>query len=217
MGVFYQGIPPYIPTVARDDLGIALAVETGTYRGDSALSLAETLGRCITIEIYEPLAEKARARFAADDRIRVEQGSSRDVLPQILATLDEPALFWLDGHWSGVGTGGANDICPVDGELEALRAWKHIGNSIVAIDDARLFGFSSSDDPDKKSYPSILSIATTLDACGLELFWLDDVMVGFPKERRLDLLRVADSGLIRQDRLLPKPGLIDSVIGRLRS
>ncbi|MEI6872517.1 MAG: hypothetical protein WCL08_09570, partial [Verrucomicrobiota bacterium] len=93
MGARYNGIPPYIAGVGRDGLGIKLAVETGTYLGDSALQLADDFGQCITIELHQGLAARATKRFRGDGRLEVIGGSSREVLPRVLESLREPALF----------------------------------------------------------------------------------------------------------------------------
>ena len=190
MGARYNGIPPFLARVGREGLGIKVGVETGTYLGESALQLANEFGRCITIELHPGLASRATDRFRNDSRVEVIGGSSRDVLPLVLGSLSEPVMFWLDGHWSGDGTAGNDDICPLESELDALANWPYIKSSMVVIDDARLFGFSSGDDPLKQHFPSILSIGRMLEASGLELFLIDDVLIGFPFDSRAALLAV---------------------------
>ncbi|NEQ11698.1 MAG: hypothetical protein F6K37_39250, partial [Moorea sp. SIO4E2] len=50
--------------------------------------------------------------------------------------LNSPAFFWLDGHYSGPGTGGESNECPLLLELKPALA---ISGSVIMIDDARCF------------------------------------------------------------------------------
>ena len=47
-------------------------------------------------------------------------------------------LFWLDGHYSGEGTGGCDEVCPIIAELRLIAQSKRKDHCIL-IDDARLF------------------------------------------------------------------------------
>jgi hypothetical protein len=60
-------------------------------------------------------------------------------MPQIVAKLDGPTLFWLDGHYSGGDTAQGDLNCPVWGELEAIFAPEMKQPFVVLIDDARCF------------------------------------------------------------------------------
>jgi hypothetical protein len=78
--------------------GLRVLVETGTYMGETAWALRRDFDRIETIELEPTLARLARIRFGSKARVRVHEGDSATVLPQILEALDEPALFWLDAH-----------------------------------------------------------------------------------------------------------------------
>jgi hypothetical protein len=52
--------------------------------------------------------------------------------------LQEPALFWLDGHYSGVDTGKDELDTPVSAELEAILG-SPVKGHVILIDDARCF------------------------------------------------------------------------------
>ena len=60
------------------------------------------------------------------------------LLEMINASGGEKILFWLDGHFSGVGTGGGDDICPIINELR-LIAQSNRNDHCILIDDARCF------------------------------------------------------------------------------
>jgi len=72
--------------------------------------------------------------------VRLHLGDSATILPQIAASLDRPTLFWLDAHYSGGATGGAEGH-PLMDELHAsLRAE---AGHVVLIDDLREFGVAT--------------------------------------------------------------------------
>lgn len=180
MGIFFAGVPDWLLHALQASGRYGLAIETGTFRGDSALVLANAVGRCTTIELDPALATAASKRFASDPRISVVQGSSRDVMPGVVSDLQGPTFFWLDGHWSGGVTAGADDPCPLDGELDAIASSPLASECLVAIDDARLCGFPRSNEPDGDAYPSMLEVLTKLDSMGLCPFVVDDVILGVP-------------------------------------
>jgi hypothetical protein len=70
--------------------------------------------------------------------VRVHEGDRAAVLPRILATLDAPALFWLDAHPSTDRTarGGPK---PLRSEIAAIAAHPAAGH-VVLIDDLQCIG-----------------------------------------------------------------------------
>jgi hypothetical protein len=138
------------------------AVETGTFVGDTTAFLAERCARVITIELDPDLAARARARFEDQPGVTVVEGDSGALLGGLLDDLDEPALFWLDGHFSGphegIPTARGRTDTPLLEELKALADWKHAKDSVVLIDDARLIGVGD--------YPSFDEIREVVRAIG---------------------------------------------------
>ena len=128
-------------------IGAEVAVETGTYRGDTTVFLARHFRETHTVEVVPALAGLARERFRNQPTIIVWDGDSSDVLRSLLPQLRGAVLFYLDGHDSGGITGKGLKACPVREELEIIYASSENRVSVV-IDDARLFGT----DPD---YPTI--------------------------------------------------------------
>lgn len=122
-------------------------VETGTLFGDTVESMRPHFHRVVSIELSEDLARRARERFAGCDNVTILQGDSGAMLANVLATLAGPALFWLDGHFSGafesrtrgfVSTARGELQTPVVKELAAVLAHAEPGH-VILIDDARLF------------------------------------------------------------------------------
>jgi hypothetical protein len=101
--------------------GLRVFVETGTYMGETAWALRRDFDRIETIELEPTLARLAGIRFGRTRNVRVHQGDSAMVLPRILATLDEPALFWLDAHPSTDRTARSGAI-PLRSEIAAIAA-----------------------------------------------------------------------------------------------
>jgi hypothetical protein len=115
--------------------GLRTLVETGTCRGDMIAAVADHFERCITIELSTPLWQEASARFRSCPNVSCLHGDSGVVLPQVLAELGGPALFWLDAHASG-GMAVDSGKGPILDELHAILSDGEKGH-IVLIDDAR--------------------------------------------------------------------------------
>ncbi len=138
------------------DHALSVAVETGTFLGDTAAALSRHCEQVITIELHPRLAALARLRFTDNPRVSVVEGDSGLLLPKIVAELDRPTLFYLDGHYSGDGTALS---APLLNELSAIIDGAKKG-SVVVIDDLRCIGV----DPD---YPSLTQTITMLQERGL--------------------------------------------------
>ncbi len=54
--------------------------------------------------------------------ITLYQGDSGVLLPEIISEVSEPVLFWLDGHYSGEGTGKAVLETPIIEEVNVILA-----------------------------------------------------------------------------------------------
>ena len=123
-------------------------VETGTYQGDMIDAMKDEFDRLYSIELSEDLYHKALTRFAAyKEKITLIHGDSGMELARVVAGLDQPALFWLDGHYSGGVTAKGETDTPILDELLHVSG-SAIDGHVIMIDDARCFG----SDP---AYPAI--------------------------------------------------------------
>jgi len=150
--------------------GLRVLIETGTFEGEMARKCRHAFGSIVTIELDEALARAATRRLAPYKNVRVVQGDSGARLPEILARIHEPALFWLDGHYSGTGTARGDRETPLEEELHAIARHGEPGH-VVLIDDARLLG--TGDYPTKDRVLAILRGAQS----GLSARIEDDIMV----------------------------------------
>lgn len=132
--------------------GLRTLVETGTFLGDTVAAMRPHFDRIVSIELSAELARRARERFAQDPQVTILEGDSGALLPGVLTGLDRPALFWLDGHYSGGITAQAAVDTPVLEELAAIFAHP-IDTHVVLIDDARCFDGTS-------GYPTIDALRT---------------------------------------------------------
>lgn len=138
---------------------LRLVVETGTFLGDTAAFLSARGFDVITIELDPKLAALARQRFAGNRRVQPIEGDSGTRLPTVVGQLTYPALFYLDAHYSGPGTGKTDVDTPITAEIDLILQRAPAG-SVVAIDDARCFGT----DPE---YPPLQDFIGALEARGV--------------------------------------------------
>jgi len=141
-----QGRPSPPPHVVKEELirdyaktfNTNILIETGTYLGDMVHAMKKSFSRIISFELDQTLAAQAQERFASDDHIQIVQGDSGKLLGDYLATINEPCLFWLDGHYSGGITAKGSLETPIKNELTAILSHPVEGH-VILIDDARCF------------------------------------------------------------------------------
>ncbi len=117
---------------------ISILVETGSYLGDMIEAQKRRFKQIFSIELGVDLHRNAVKRFKSNEHIKILLGDSGKILPNILSEINEPAIFWLDGHYSAGITAKGDKECPIYEELNAIFNSKKI-NHILLIDDARCF------------------------------------------------------------------------------
>jgi len=113
-------------------------VETGTFMGDMVEAQKDNFKEIISIELDNALFKKAQDRFKSNSDITIFEGDSGEVLPNILTTLNSPAIFWLDGHYSSGVTARGELDCPIFAEIDAIFLHKKLPH-VILVDDAREF------------------------------------------------------------------------------
>lgn len=153
---------------------LPILIETGTYRGDMVNATKNIFRAIYSIELDQALFEQAQKRFSGDNHIVILPGDSAKVLPGILEKLHEPALFWLDGHYSGGETALGNLQTPVLAEIKHIL--QHAVNGhVLLIDDARCFvGIGD--------YPTLDTLKKFIDSLkpGLQFEVHGDIIRVFP-------------------------------------
>ncbi len=137
MGLYTMGVPQKLVKTLQKQYNINIFVETGTYMGGTSVWASDHFKKVITIENSRSIFEKTSNRYKNVENIDFLYGNSKEHLKNIVLSLDEVAIFWLDAHWSGGETYGINDECPLIEEIKIINNTKL--NHIILIDDARLF------------------------------------------------------------------------------
>lgn len=95
-----------------------------------------------TIELSQTLYENTKSRYEGN-KIQFIQGDSSKVFKTLLPTINDRAVFFLDGHYSSGNTAQGEKDCPLVEEMESINnLFEH--DAIIIIDDYRLFGLDSS-------------------------------------------------------------------------
>jgi len=126
---------------------LRVLVETGTYLGDMVEAMKADFDQVYSIELSKEFYEKATKRFKGVKNLALIHGDSGIELGNVMKRINQPALFWLDGHYSGNQTAKGHKDTPIYEELEHIfKDQEHA--HVILIDDARCFGTDS-------AYPSI--------------------------------------------------------------
>jgi hypothetical protein len=137
-----RGRPPRSPHLLKQKVvreygerfGLKTLVETGTYYGEMVAAMKSRFDHIYSIEFVPALAERATRKFARDEHVRIFCGDSRVVMPEVLALLTGPALFWLDaGYYGWVGKQGDQQRLTAELEMILSHPYPHL----ILLDDAR--------------------------------------------------------------------------------
>lgn len=141
-----QGRPSPPPHIIKEELireyattfNTNILIETGTYLGDMVHAMKKSFSRIVSFELDQKLAAQAQQRFAKDKHVEIVQGDSGKLLGDYLAPINEPCLFWLDGHYSGGITAKGSLETPIKNELQFIFSHPVAGH-VILMDDARCF------------------------------------------------------------------------------
>ena len=114
-------------------------IETGTHLGDTLAYVANNISyHCTSVELADEYYQEAKHRFKRYPNVTLLHGDSGALMPSVIKKLSGPALFWLDGHYSGGATAKGEVDTPVSAELRAILA-SSCKAHVILIDDARCF------------------------------------------------------------------------------
>jgi hypothetical protein len=123
--------------------GLNQFVETGTHLGDTLAYMANDKKiHCVSIELAEYYYQLAKGRFGSYTNVALLHGDGGALMPTVVNQLTAPALFWLDGHYSGGLTAQGESDTPVSAELTAILT-SPCKTHVILIDDARCFDGSN--------------------------------------------------------------------------
>ena len=125
-------------------------IETGTYMGEMIDAVEGHFSKIISIEFDPKLAGRAQEKYSSAPHVTILQGDSGKLLPELLAKINEPCLFWLDAHYSSGVTGHADSETPIMKEIRAILDHS-CPEHVILIDDAREF-------TGNKNYPTLAAL-----------------------------------------------------------
>lgn len=144
--------------------------ETGTWTGNGlAYAKNTSFVKLYSSEIMPEIADKARKRFASENRIEIFTGNSTAVFEQTLHIINGNCVFWLDAHFPGAEEGlkDYNEYdneqvkLPLEKELQLIKDIRSTFYDVILIDDLRIYEtgpFTSGNLPEGILPPSFRSI-----------------------------------------------------------
>ena len=185
MGLVSFGVPREIVVKLSKLNHSNCFVETGTYEGKTSRWAASQFDSVHTIERSEIVYNKFGPALDVFPNLKRHLADSRVVLPKIITQFgNNTGIFWLDGHWSGGDTAGANDECPLLDELACLATRT---SDIILIDDARLYLCAPPKPHNPAQWPTVDQIIGAIPNFAQTRFLqiIDDVIFIIPKQREL--------------------------------
>ncbi len=126
--------------LTRNSLPNATWIETGTYRGETTRLLSQLAKVVYSIEPGPQLFCEALLQFRGDAKVKLINGLSEHVLPELLPMLYGNICFWLDGHYTDETTYKGPQDTPILDELACIAAnISRMSGVVVMIDDIHLF------------------------------------------------------------------------------
>lgn len=184
MGIVRMGSPEELILRLLAVRPVNIFVETGTFLGGTTQWASIHFEKVITLEAAQLYFDKAQLKFAKTRNVSCLYGDSRSQMGDIVKTLHEPAIFWLDSHWCGSESYGENNQCPLLEEIEVINT--STIEHLILIDDARLFT-SPPPLPNRiAQWPTIAEVCRLLDAGTYHRYVVifEDVIIAVPKSYR---------------------------------
>ncbi len=126
--------------ILRNGISNATWIETGTFLGETTYILSKTGEKVFSIEPEPTLFLNASIYFKEFQNVKILNGTSESLLPDLLSKLNGNVNFWLDGHYSSGNTFRGKDVSPIVYELNYISTnLNHFNKVCILIDDVRLF------------------------------------------------------------------------------
>ena len=189
MGVIHFSIDTNMVTFLSRQLPFEIFFESGTFKGDSIERVKKQFNRLYSVELSEHYFELSKLRFKNDPQVKIIHGDASVVLKNLNNQFSgKSILYWLDSHWCDAeATEGATCQCSLLKELEAIELVND--NSVVLIDDARLFLSPPGIPHDYTQWPDIDELFRNLKekSASHNLMVLNDVIIFFPEKIKAEL------------------------------
>ena len=200
MGIVRMGAPEELLRFMQREFGLDVFIETGTYRGDTAVWASQHFKTVHTIEFSKELFDETAEKYRCRENIHFIYGNSPEKLAEIVRQLDAPAVFWLDAHHCSSNTAGRGLRAPVLEELDAIALSKE--HHFILIDDARLFLAPPPDPHSLDEYPDICTLLGRINR--LKKYYIliyDDVIICAPEPARNAMAGFCKTEITQIDKL----------------
>ena len=156
---YYSPIHDLIKDIAAQH-SIKVFFETGTYLGNTVYGVKDSFDEVYSVELSKGLAELARERFRHDPKVHIINDDSSAAVETFLGSLVQPAIFWLDAHYSAGVTAKGKLQTPVKDELESILSHS-VKQHQILIDDVKDFN-------GQNDYPTVEEIFEMVRQFGAE-------------------------------------------------
>lgn len=168
-------------------------VETGTFKGDTVDAVRSYFDNVRSVEMSQTLYEAAKERFVDDDKVNLLHGDSAEILGSMSKELaKESVLYWLDAHWCVAdSTSGETSQCPLLMEIQQIQNLNI--DSVILIDDARLFLAPPPAPHDVAQWPTLHQIIESLQSISTqhEIMVVNDIIAFYPNAAKPAVVKYA--------------------------
>jgi glycosyltransferase involved in cell wall biosynthesis len=191
MGAIHFSIDKKLVEMLTGLIDFDIFIETGTYRGKS-LEIAETyFPQLYSIELSEEYYKLATKNFDGKANVVIINGNSACKLAELVEkNIGKNFFYWLDAHWcADENTEGEASQCPLLGELKSIGVLND--NSIILIDDARMFMSTPGKPHEYSNWPDVNEVFSALSILSRrhQIIIIDDVIVFYPERIKNSLRR----------------------------
>ena len=182
MGAVHFSLDKNLIFALKEVLPLDVFVETGTFKGDSIEIVKNIFSEIHSTELSEEYYLYCSNRFKGLSQIRIYNEDSPAFLKTLQKNISKKSvLYWLDAHWCVAdGTAGEKSQCPLLEEIKAIKSLN--GESVILIDDARLFISPPPKPHEISQWPDINSILFELRKISdrHRIMFLNDTILVYP-------------------------------------
>jgi len=201
MGTIKFSIPKQLIRSIVSHISIDNFVETGTFKGETAIWAAQYFKNVFTIESDTEKVKDLQKQTDLPANITLINGDSKEELSAIINKLEGRAIFYLDTHSYDQNNKNIS-TCVVIDELKTLSAAKQ---PVIFINDARCF-LGTNPDERRKNWPTFETIFNLLKQLFPESFVtiVDGVIVCAPKDVE-NIISAYSASVFEERNYLPDP------------
>ena len=193
MGAIHFSLDLNLVQTLKKTLPLDVFVETGTFHGDTLITMAPLFNELHSVELSKELWQESAERLKSHTNVKIEQGNSPDWISKLMPSIKEAsALFWLDAHWCvSEKTAGENSQCPLIQEITSIGNLNT--NSAIIIDDARLFMAPPPEPHEISDWPIYEDVNSALRGLSSQhqIMIINDTIIFYPKQCRQPMIKYA--------------------------